>query len=213
MLRLFSVLTLLAVVLVGCCKSFRRFPNSIVDKNKYESINDTLHLPFDTLRVLELYDIPLSGDLIAELGNEKIEGLNEKWDTLELSLHSFACDCPSWYDESRIPENPSNKMAPPYAYYIEAASTKINLFERWHAIYCNIRFIGKIYQKPGLPKNTEFTDPDPPLGNVFRYYKYEVILPATIWGPYYFTGERDLPSKDELIMSSVLFIPKNWRKK
>lgn len=198
----------LSLVTTSCCKSSQPRQSSNVDKNTYKSINDTLHLPFDTLRVLELYDIPLSGDMIAELGNEKIDGLNEKWDTLELSLHTFACDCPDWYDESKSPKEFSTDMAPPYAYYIEAASPKLKLSEQFSPIHCDVRFIGKIYQKPGLPKNTQFTDPGPPPGNVFRYYKYEVLLPAAIWGPYYFTGEPDLPSHDELVMVSTLFIPK-----
>lgn len=208
------VFILLTLVITSCCKSSRRFPNPNADQNKYKSINDTLHLPFDTLRVLKLYDIPLSGDMIAELGNEKIDGLSEKWDTLELSLHSFACDCPSWYDESKSPKEFSTDMAPPYAYYIEAASPKLKLSEQYSHIQCDVRFIGKLYQKRGLPKNTEFTDPGSPLGNVFRYYKYEVILPAAIWGPQYHTGRRQIPSDpEELILTSELTIPKNWRKK
>lgn len=205
-------LPILLIFLLGNCCKQPPLSLSDGDRNTYESIDDTLYVPFDTLRVLELYNIPLSGDVLAELGNEQFEGLSQKWDTLELSLHMFACDCPNWYDESRAPEKPTNEYAPPYAYYIESASPDIVLSDQWCHINCNIRFVGKVYKKPGLPKNTEFTDPGPPLGNVFRYYKYEVILPSTIWGPQYFTGELDLPSKKELTMASILTIPKNWKR-
>jgi hypothetical protein len=177
-------------------------------KNTYTSVNDTLYLPFDSARVLALYDVPMAIDQIDLLKEEVIEGLEAKWDTLEVQYQMIACDCPNWYDVELTPDEPTSEMSPSYAYYIEPASPELKLFDRFQ--YCRVRLIGKHYKEQGWPENPDFMDPGPPLGNVFRYYGYEIVLPAVIWGPYYHTGERQIPSDpEELILTTNLTI---WKK-
>ncbi len=177
------------------------------DKNTYSSIEDTLYLPFDTARVLALYSIPTKVDQIDLLKHEIIPELETEWDTLEVEYRMFACDCPNWYDVALAPDEPTTEMSPSYAYYIEPASPELKLFQGFR--YCRVRLIGKHYKQQGWPENPDFMDPGPPLGNVFRYYGYELVFPAIIWGPQYHTGELDRPSKtDELIMTTQLILQK-----
>jgi hypothetical protein len=177
------------------------------DKNTYSSIEDTLYLPFDTARVLALYTIPTKVDQIDVLKHEVIPDLDPEWDTLEVEYQMIACDCPNWYDVTLAPDEPTSEMSPSYAYYIEPASPDLKLFQGFR--YCRVRLIGKHYKQQGWPENPDFMDPHPPLGNVFRYYAYELVYPAVIWGPLYHTGELDRPSKtEELIMATNLILQK-----
>lgn len=204
---IFSTFLLLCIVIASCCRSEKKQLSP--KKNSYTSFEDTLYLPFDTARVLTLYDIKTKTNELAIFKNEVNPELKSELDTIEVTYMNFACDCPDWYDVTLAPapENAEPDMSPEYGYYIESASKNLRLTEQIHQ--CTVRLIGRHYKKEGLPKDTEFTDPDPPAGNVFRYYAYEMILPVVIWGPPYHTGEREIPSDpEELIMSTRLTIKK-----
>lgn len=195
----------ISLQLISCCNSSEKAPGH--NKNNYSSVEDTLFLPFDTARVLKLYDIKLEVNELNKLKNEIVPGLESNLDTLELTYQHFACDCPNWCDVSRAPVDPEPSMSPLYRYYIEPASLNLNLTP--HISQCRVRLIGRHYAENGLPKNVQFTDPDPTTGNVFRYYAYEILLPSVIWGPLCHTGKREIPSDpEELIMATQLTIKK-----
>ncbi|MGV3613652.1 MAG: hypothetical protein ACO1N0_22010 [Fluviicola sp.] len=175
------------------------------NKNSYTNLEDTLYLPFDTSRVLSLYDIKTKRNELSEFRNETNPELKSKIDTIEVTFRSLACDCPNWYDLALAPKEQTSEMSPDYAYYIEPASKELELPDNIR--YCKVRLIGRHYKSQGWPKDPQFIDPHPPAGNVFRYYAYEMVLPVMIWGPYYHTGERETPSSvEESIMSTVLTI-------
>lgn len=193
------------VFLVSCqCESDANRLNS----NYYNSLKDTLYLPFDTTRVLNMYDFHTRVNKFQELESEKIADLVEDLDTLELELQHLACDCPNWYDMSRRPSDATPEMSPFYGYYLEAGSPELCLPEG--LLNAKVKFIGRHYKVKGWPANTQFINPEPPAGNVFRYYAYELLLPAEMFGPLYHTGKREIPSDpEELIMATILKIKKH----
>lgn len=202
---IFPCFFVISLQLTSCYNSSEKAPTH--NKNKYASVEDTLFLPFDTARVLKLYNIKLEVNELNKLENEIVSGLESNLDTLELTYQHFACDCPNWCDVSQAPTDPGTSMSAPYRYYIEPASLNLNLTPRIRN--CRIRLIGRHYAENGLPKHVQFTDPNPTKGNVFRYYAYEIISPLVIWGPYYHTGKREIPSDpEELIIPTQLTIKK-----
>ncbi|MCA6361691.1 MAG: hypothetical protein IM638_01520 [Bacteroidetes bacterium] len=56
-----------------------------------------------------------------------------------------------------------------------------------------------------LPKNGDFTVPNPPKGKVFRYYSYEIIRPYSVWGPEVFS-EVDPETGDSLSATTILTV-------
>ena len=200
---IFFYFLLISVAITACCQPKE---NSISLKvNSYKSVDDTLYLPFDTAKVLGLYNIKTKVDQLEKFRFEKDSELNSELDTIELSYHNFACDCPRWYDEVLAPKEPTSEMSPSYAYYLEPASGELELTDLIRQ--CTVRLIGRHYKAKGFPKNVEFMDPNPPAGNVFRYYSYEMLSPTIIWGPYLHTGEREIPSDpEERIDNTILII-------
>lgn len=200
-----SAFLALCLILSSCSQPEEKLPST--NKNSYTSLEDTLYLPFDTTRVLSLYDIKTKVNKLDKFRNEVDLKLKSELDTIEVTYMSFACDCPNWHDLSQKPENAEPSMSPTYGYYIEPPSKELELSDRIRQ--CTVRLIGRHYTTQGWPKDFDRTDPNPPTGNVFRYYAYEMVLPAVIWGPYYHTGERETPSStEESIMSTVLIIQK-----
>lgn len=171
--------------------------------------------PIDTLEAIKALDIPeqmFRSDLVLEQRN----GLEVKLDTLELRQMVYGCDCEDWIDYvsfyQAFPQLAKEKdkwtsptQLKPFSYYIEPASPDLTL--RWELCMTDniIRFIGRKYKDPGYPENPGFIDPDPPKGNVFRYYGYEVQKPYNLWGPTYF-WEIDSISGDSLFPSRVLTV-------
>jgi hypothetical protein len=201
----FPVVLLLCLVVASCCRTEKK--PQLMQRNSYTSVADTLYPPFDTARVLRLYDIKTQVNALTTFKHEARPELESGIDTIEVTYMNFACDCPNWHDLALAPENPTSDMSPDYAYYIEPASKELVLTDLIRQ--CTVRLIGRHYKNQGLPKDTEFTDPHPPAGNVFRYYAYEMALPVVIWGPYYHTGKREIPSDpEELIMATQLTIKK-----
>ena len=181
-----------ALLFVACCDlSKKEIPAKPL--NTYTSPEDTLYLPFDTTKVFEMMDITLQLNKVKELGNEQVEGLSEDWDTLELTYHMFACDCPNWMiqEEYAKQEFPDLYHPQGYAFYIQPADKSLKLDERLY-FQSTVRFIGKRYKEPQLPD--EYIDPGPPAGNKFRYYAYEILKPSIFMGPLYHTGKTEIPS-------------------
>ena len=201
----FSAFLVLYLTIASCSQPEEK--SQPEQKNSYTSVDDTLYLPFDTAKVLSLYDIKTKVNKLAKFRNEVDPKLKSELDTIEVTYMSFACDCPNWHDLSQKPENAEPSMSPTYGYYIEPASKELELTDRIRQ--CTVRLIGRHYTTQGWPKDFDHTDPDPPTGNVFRYYAYEMVLPAVIWGPDFHTGEREIPSDpEELIMATQLTIKK-----
>jgi hypothetical protein len=203
-MKTFHALLPIAVLAVACSDLSTKKP--ALQQNTYSSIEDTLYLPFDTVKVIEMMDITLRVNQIEELGSERIEGLSDNWDTLELTYIAYACSCPNWTLMEEYDRHPESKtsMEFPYGYYIEPASPSLRVNE-W--LYCpTVRFIGKLYDEKGIPDESP-VGPEWPPGKKFRYYAYEVVRPVTAIGPYYHTGEPEIPGDtEELIERSMLII-------
>jgi hypothetical protein len=154
---------------------------------------------FDTAKIISQLAIKESNSRI-DLSNEKLENLSDRLDTLELTYYFGFCDCQRW-----IISKIHNKILDEHAdldkqdargqiefdldkhgYYIEAANKELAINWRTEVNGTTIRFIGREYNDKRLPKDGEFTVPDPPKGNVFRYYSYQIIRPYQLWGPFKF---------------------------
>ncbi len=149
---------------------------SVKPVNRYISVEDTLYIPFDTSRVLALYDLKL---------NDFPKNAPADLDTFVLHNRMYACDCPSWATETETEEfnslNPTENKHHD-VFYLERGNKKLTFPEEFSGMGNRIRFFGKIRTRQGLP-DEEMMDPGPPLGPVLTIYGYEVILPAAIYGP------------------------------
>lgn len=174
--RFFFILTS-AILLTACRNEQSKTGNP---PNQYLSVKDKLELPFDTTRVLALYNMPV---------REFVKNAPGDLDTFLLSNLMYACDCPSWANKKELKQIEeyntldleSKKQHD--VFYLERGNPKLQLPEEFMVFGNKIRFYGKIRTRNGLPKNESFTDPDPPAGPVLTVYGYEVILPAFIYGP------------------------------
>ncbi len=172
----FSILTA-AILLSACCDEQSK---TKTQPNGYLSLKDTLELPFDTARVLALYDMPVH--VFAQNAPDDL-------DTFVLSNLMYACDCPSWasekelkqIDDYTILDQESKKQHD--VFYLEKGTAKIQLPDEFMGFGNKIRFYGKIRTRNGLPRDGSLMDPDPPSGPVLTVYGYEVILPAFVYGP------------------------------
>lgn len=165
----------LFVVVIGLCACQEQ-----TDPNQYVSLEDTLQVPFDTARVLKLYDMPfqtLSQNAPGDL------------DTFVLSNLMYACDCPAWAtDEERKHTGEYNALDPASnashdVFYLERGDPDMQLPDEFTVLGNRIRFYGKVRTRNGRPLKEEFTDPNPPAGPVLTVYGYEVMFPAYIYGP------------------------------
>lgn len=167
-------------------------------KNTYNSISDTLYLPFDTSKIIEMMDIKYSKTSKIQL---------DSIDTLRLRYTHFACDCPNWtlskfYNDSFDSQNRTHN-----AYYLEAISDEIKIDPRICVPGNEIIVSGKLKAEFSLPENTEFTDPKPFKGKVFSYNSYKVVFPILVYGPLYHTKKTELPNdSNELILYTHLKI-------
>lgn len=176
-MKLFFFVLTAAILLSACCDEQSRIKTQ---PNQYLSLKDTLQFPFDTTRVLALYDMPVRAFA---------ENAPADLDTFVLSNLMYACDCPSWASEKELQQieeytvlDLENKKQHD-VFYLERGDKKLQLPSEFSVFRNKIRFYGKIRTRNGLPKNEPFTDPEPPAGPVLTVYGYEVILPALIFGP------------------------------
>jgi hypothetical protein len=173
-----SVLLLTCAAIVLCACGGKKTPSG-TDPNRYVSVEDTLLLPFDTSRVLQLYDTPL---------HALSANAPEKLDTFVLIDMMYACDCPRWTTEEELKQIEHYNSLDPMTnrdhdvFYLESGAADLRLPETFSVRRNRIRFYGKVRTRSGWP-NVEFTDPGPPPGPVLTVYGYEVILPAYIYGP------------------------------
>lgn len=97
-------------------------------------------------------------------------------DTIILEYKAYACDCPDWNtnleDTGTFLEN---------HYYIDAATSNIELPWQVGVAGNKVKFIGKENEELGYPTNKKFQDPSPPKGKVFKYFSYELIKPYKVW--------------------------------
>jgi len=174
--------------------------------NRYISVEDTLHLPFDTASVLELYDLHLS---------DFSKNAPADLDTFVLHNRMYACDCPGWATEEESVTENYNSLNPDEnvshdVFYIERGDKKMTFPDEFSGMGNRIRFFGKIRTRQGLP-NEGLMDPNPPLGPVLTVYGYEVILPAKIYGPFVYvpdtTGKMPIWMQNE--MTTLVVTKKN----
>lgn len=195
--------SLAASLLFACCPLVKRKP--AVDKNLYQSLEDDLWLPFDTSKVLAMMAVNTSGNEIERLGNEKIEGLSDEWDTLELTRIAFACSCPDWTLMEEYEKHPElrGNMEFPFGYYLEPASPSLKLSD--YLYNPTIRVIGKLYTEKGIP-DEEPIGPGWPPGKKFRYYAYKLVTPLIVTGPMYHTETPEIPGKSGEAMEYTKFV-------
>jgi len=173
--KLTTICTII-LLLYACCPKPSK---TAIDINRYVSTEDTLHIPFDTARVLALYDLQLRAFS---------ENAPEDLDTFVLTDLMYACDCPSWATEEELKNTESFNSLDPKSnashnvFYLERGDKSLPWPEQFQAMRNKVRFYGKIRTRSGWPTE-EFTDPGPPAGPVFTYYGYEVLSPAYIYGP------------------------------
>ncbi|HPB02382.1 MAG TPA: hypothetical protein PLZ67_05455 [Bacteroidales bacterium] len=150
------------------------------------------------------------------LEDDSKTGLQNRIDTIELMYILFACDCPHWVvasEYNRVDSlNYGNKKIPSdnyfefnnatYSYYIEPACKELMLPDYVFVNGNIIRFSGRSYIKSGYPADSDFMDPNPPKGKVFRYYGYEILKPYKVWGPKAQNGEID----DSVGASTILTV-------
>lgn len=179
----FVTLFLVATALLFAIKPKPPKPGSPL--NRYISLEDTLHLPFDTASVLALYDLHLS---------DFSRNAPADLDTFVLHNRMYACDCPSWATEEEAKQTEDyNSMNPDEnvshdVFYIERGDKKMTFPDEFSGMGNRIRFFGKIRTRQGLP-NEGLMDPNPALGPVLTVYGYEVILPAAIYGPFVYVPD------------------------
>lgn len=169
MRNFFTIFT--AILLSACSNQSGETKDS---PNQYVSLNDTLQLPFDTMRVLALYNMPVRAFL---------QDAPKDLDTFVLVDQMFACDCPRWATEDELQQEVYNNYANHDVFYLESGDKRLPLPDKFSVKRNKIKFYGKVRTRNGLPRNEGFNDPHPPPGPVLTVYGYEVLLPAYIYGP------------------------------
>ena len=192
------ILFICVSALVVSCSFENNSKSKIEQTNTYASLNDTLHIPFDSSRVIEMMDMQYSKEL---------NDIESNLDTIRLRYTFYACDCPRWIRADQYDRDLNSPELAEYSYYIEAKTSEIELDERICSFTNEIILIGELRTKEGLPKNQAFTGPDPIKGNVFEYSSYESVFPMKVYGPPCHTQTTEIPGdKEELIMPTHLEI-------
>lgn len=165
-----------------------------MDLNDSElTLSDTFDLPLDTAEIISLLDLTLKDEI------SDFDLFADTLDTLILRSGNFACDCQDWvtdeYDETRDLGK--------YGYFIEPFNSEIELYEGFGIFGNRIELIGTSYFDNDRHMNTKLSD----TIRVFKYLSYKVLTPATVYGPLFHTGKREIPSDpEELILRSQITI-------
>ncbi|MCU0449711.1 MAG: hypothetical protein MUC97_07665 [Bernardetiaceae bacterium] len=187
-------------------------------EQKHSPLNEEILIigDIDTTKVISQLAIKESG---SDLSNEKIDNLADNLDTLELTCYFGFCDCQRWLiseihnraltenadlDELDLRGQTEFNLVK-HGYYIEAANKELEIDWRSEVNWTTICFIGREYIDKRLPKDGEFTVPDPPKGKVFRYYSYQILRPYQIWGPHKLT-EIDKETGDSIKEPTILTV-------
>jgi len=167
------------------------------------SIYDTFDLPLDTLALLKMMDIPL------EAYHDTVIPFYEI-DTFELIYQMYACDCQRWIEIDEYEKSVDTNNTQYYhldvsehGFFIKAAFEEVELHPDLYNSGNKIKFIGYWEEDPDYYTQSSI----PTKKRVLTYFGYEVIKPARVWGPQYWTGMTELPSDTlELSMASQLTI-------
>lgn len=174
-------------------ENFKKDSISAVDKAK----------EIDNKFNLELIDSEIDNDL------------EQNVDTLILTDMRFACDCPSWFDSlgyytsieaSKRSDNidVNSALFKQNCYYLEHAAPNLNFNGIDFIPRTRVKFIGRKFLRPGLPKFNYPQDPNPPKGKVFKYYSFELVRPYKI--SYIFSSKN---STTEDCLDSLTYLTVN----
>jgi len=179
---------------------------AVEERSNYSKQN-LLIPPLDTVAIIEEMSLKYSDTDLDLLSSDRLTALDTTVVNFELVYTSFACDCPRWsrtkiaYSENhtRI-ENASISY-----YYLEPAHPDLEFPDELVVGGNKFRITAREYVHPRHPNNAAFTDPDPPVGRVLRYYSWQVEKPFKIWGPRVFLGVDD-ETRDSLGTHAQLIV-------
>ena len=159
--------------------------------NSELTLRDTFEFPLDTAKIISMMNLK-TNDQISEF-----DLYADTLDTIILKSGNFACDCQDWIME----EYDSSHNLGRHGYFIQPFNEEIELSSDFGVFDNHIRLIGTSFFDNDRHLNTKLSD----TIRVFKYYAYEVLLPAKVYGPLHHTGKTELPSSsEELIQRSVI---------
>lgn len=206
-------------IVIGIILTLMSCQTSMDEKNHPERAIDSLIIgDIDTAKILSQLKVK-EGASALYLSNEKMENLSDRIDTLQLTYYFGYCDCQQWIVseiyrdalkerwgmDEHDPRGQTEFYVDKHGYYIEAASAELEIDWRAKVNGTTVRFVGREYKDKRLPKDGEFTVPNPPHGKVLRYYSYQIIRPFQIWGPDKFT-EVDKETGDSIKEKTILTV-------
>ncbi len=171
-------------------------------------MNDTFHLTLDTAEILKNLSFKLQSEVFDILTDVLI-------DTFELTHVSYACDCQDlvqtkeyeiWKVNPFLFQKTDDKRVfntDDYAFLLEASDQKVKIPNDYYYCGNRIRILGtveddSIYHIESMIPNRK---------QVITYYSYEILKPATVYGPLYYCGLKVLPDDtSELILRSHIVI-------
>ena len=118
---------------------------------------------------------------IHEFVSSTPDSLKGRLDSINVMYIAFACDCPDFVIESSKDTNGQYHNS----YYVEPASDKVSIPEMLLYSHNEFTFHGQVIKESGFPANSQFQDPIPTPGRVFRYWSYQIKRPYKFWGPKY----------------------------
>ena len=195
--------TLIAFIIVFCFLACKSETKENIEDLKEPGIYDTFDLPLDTLALLKMMNIPLSAYHDTIIPHYDI-------DTFELIYQMYACDCQRWIEveeyERSIDTNNTEYYhldVSEHGFFIKADFKEIELHPDILYHGNTVKFFAYWEEDPHYYTQSLI----PTKKRVLTYFGYEVIKPAKIWGPLYYSGETELPSDTvEMINRSQLTI-------
>jgi hypothetical protein len=188
-----------SILFIGCVNQSNQ---EIQDDSRF-SMNDTFNLPIDTLAILDSMNLQVS---------YKADGIDSitNLDTFELRYIAYACDCQHWVDVEMYEayENQDEEIygedsigyygfnTDDYGYFLREGDNVLSIEDLSYTANSRIRFFGKVEDEPDYYTQSEI----PQRKQVITYFGYEVILPLTVYGPYYDTEKYEIPSDTSATM-------------
>ena len=189
----FRVLIPVFFILLSCLNSNVSKSESPTDSEL--TLRDTFHLPLNTTKIISLMNFKMKDEI------SDFDLYADTLDTIVLNSINFACDCQDWVTD----QYEASRNLGKHGYFIEPFSKEIGIGYEFGTRSIKARFIGKSYFDNNRELNTPLSD----TIRVFKYYAYEVLLPAMVYGPLYYTGKTELPGDtEELIQRSVITLHK-----